>query len=208
MNIFNVYKTWCKNREKHANIKAEGKHLALLASGNIDFHRAYRQKMEKDVYGFIRNGKLEIVSYNEYKKRTAQKIQPFEHLGGIITFSADITHKTKNDQRVPIKSIVDKILAWIQTHANRLFVSKKVDKAVKDAIEHEVGFSLGNFFVGKYVDNQGNVFNEKSISLDIKGIDSEELEKLAGEVCEEFNQNSVLVEDRNKNSAYLYNAKG
>ena len=205
MNPFNVYKDWRKDKEEKAKKAVIGKRFALFAAAGVDIRRAYRCKNKNDIFGVIKStGAVEMLSYKQYNKHIAQKIKEFEHLGGTITFSSDVTHKWVDGERKEIDGVIDKIVAWIKTYGNRIFVSKQINKAVTDAIPRDIGISLGNFFVGRYIDQDGNVFDEKSISIDIKNVTSEELKNLSHAICKQFDQNSVIVEDKNLNEAYEY----
>jgi len=67
-------------------------------------------------------------------------------------------------------------------------------------------YSLGNIFNGNYLDEAGNVYSEKSTTLEIAGVDTKILFDIAEEIAVEFKQESVLVKDYNKNKIYLVNS--
>ena len=50
------------------------------------------------------------------------------------------------------------------------------------------------------------MFNDRSICLEINGLSSKSLLKLAEMIANEFKQETVLVKDLNKNKIYLANA--
>lgn len=72
--------------------------------------------------------------------------------------------------------------------------------------EYIGAYSLGNFFKGKYVGDNGEMFNDRSICLEINGLSSKSLLKLAEMIAERFKQETVLVKDLNKNKIYLADA--
>ena len=57
--------------------------------------------------------------------------------------------------------------------------------------------SKGNFFKGRYVSNNNEVYDEESICIDIFGMLSEPLIRLAIEIARDSNQKSVLLKDFN-----------
>jgi hypothetical protein len=76
----------------------------------------------------------------------------------------------------------------------------------KDNIDDYIGaFSIGNFFSGRYIGDNGKVFDESSLSIEINGISSKGLIYLAEEIAREFNQETVLVKDLNSNKIFLVN---
>lgn len=186
--------------------KKRGKELALAAAAGIAPNRLYRQANKND-YFFKYDGKeIELITYDKFKElfsntRLAQYSKNEYSLGGIITFSTNISHKWEGEKRVPLEGVIERIVAFVKTKFNTWFPDKKINEAVS-SIEKPIGFSLGNFFRGRFIDKDKNVFDEKSVSLDIKGINSEELEKIGYELARQFDQTSVMIEDRNTNRAY------
>ena len=124
-----------------------------------------------------------------------------KYRGGIIVFSTDV-----NAVELDKNKIINKIKQVITTFKNRL---------KKDAIIHNVmnkfndkggeyigAYSVGNFFKGKYVGDNGEMYNERSLSIEINGLSSESLLKVAEMIAQEFMQETVLVKDLNKNKIY------
>jgi len=134
-----------------------------------------------------------------------------EYKGGIIVFSVDVNsvniskNKLVNWFKKKIKSYKNKIFSKKQlTDIIRKFNSDKDKTIDKEAINDKIGaFSIGNFFLGRYIDDAGNLFDEKSMSLEINGITSNALIYLAEEIAKNFEQETVLVKDLNKNKIYL-----
>jgi hypothetical protein len=98
---------------------------------------------------------------------------------------------------------------------NNVMISKRLEKLYNSYINSpfvkECGIdgvlSVGGFFKGKYITNNGEIFNDKSLSVGINGIDSKTLNILADMFTTEFKQKAVLVKDFNKNKIYLVLAK-
>ena len=125
-----------------------------------------------------------------------------KYRGGIIVFSTDV-----NAVELDKNKIINKIKQVITTFKNRL---------KKDAIIHNVmnkfndkggeyigAYSVGNFFKGKYVGDNGEMYNERSLAVEINGLSSESLLKVAEMIAQEFMQETVLVKDLNKNKIYV-----
>jgi len=204
----NIFKSWREVRKRLAAERLEGRHLAFISSV-MDPQRAYRCANETDQFFIYKDGEVSPVSFEEFNqifddgKRTAQEINVYKSPGGVITFSSAITHKTEDGERVPLSGVKEKLFGFMQSFLQRYFPHKKVDEAMR-SLQRPIGFSLGNFFSGRYIDKQNRLFDEKSASIDIKGVTSDELKKIAHALCEQFDQNSVIVEDKNTGNAYEY----
>ena len=75
---------------------------------------------------------------------------------------------------------------------------------IENPIDEYIGaFSIGNFFSGRYISDNGKVFDEKSLSVEINGISTEALIYFAEEIAIEFNQETVLLKDLNNNKIFL-----
>lgn len=137
-----------------------------------------------------------------------------KYRGGIIVFSTDVN--AVNSQN---KNIWQKVKSFfsnkINTFVNRLKKNKKLVNLVKKHnVEYEniedyfIGaFTIGNFFKGRYVGNDGNIYDEKSTTIEIAGVPSEVLLLLGIEIANEFKQETVLIKDLNKNKFYLADRK-
>ena len=68
---------------------------------------------------------------------------------------------------------------------------------------HDWRFSIGNAFRGKYVDAEtGAVFSDRSCTVEIGGLSSKELTSLAERLSSEFNHQTVLVRDFNRQGKF------
>jgi len=125
-----------------------------------------------------------------------------KYKGGIIVFSTDV-------------NVVDvskpKIVSWFKktyaTFINKLMKNKKLNKIITSKFSKDIkGFSIGNYFRGRYVEND-KAFDEKSTSIEILGVPSEILIRLATEIARDFNQSTVLLKDNNTNKNILIDRK-
>jgi len=122
--------------------------------------------------------------------------------GGIIVFSTDVN---------AVDISTTKILLWFKkkyhSFINRLMKNKKLNNIITTKFSEDIkGFSIGNFFKGRYVENN-KVFNEKSTSIEILGVPSEVLIRLATEIARDFNQSTVLLRDNNNSKNILIDRK-
>lgn len=131
--------------------------------------------------------------------------------GGMIVFSTDINVSDDKDKSIGSK-ISRKIRNMFSTYKNRLFRDKKLNdlflkfnQEYKNISEDDLigGFTIGNNFRGRYKSPNGGLYNEKSFTIDMVGVPSEVLLLFAIEVSKEFGQESVLVQDREKNKIYF-----
>jgi hypothetical protein len=122
--------------------------------------------------------------------------------GGIIVFSTDVN---------AVKVSKSKLVSWFkskyETFYNRLMKNKKLSNIITSKFSKDIGsFTIGNFFKGRYVEN-GKTFDEKSTSIEILGVPSEVLVRLATEIARNFNQSTVLLKDKNTNKNILIDKK-
>lgn len=102
--------------------------------------------------------------------------------GGIICFSTDVNAKQLNDI-----SFFKAIHQFLTTKSQGL-----------------IGWNIGGFMHGKY-SREGKVWNEESIAAEIIGITSEKLLEYAKDLCSEFNQESVIINDYNSHKILFIN---
>lgn len=108
--------------------------------------------------------------------------------GGIIIFSTEVNAEELSD---------NKLINWFKqkfsSFKNKLFKNRKIDNI---ANKHNlVGWTIGKFLNGRYTAKNGKTYSENSLSVEIIGVSSDELIKIAEELCVEFIQESVLVKD-------------
>jgi hypothetical protein len=121
----------------------------------------------------------------------------FSDKGGIITFSTDV-----NAIKTSTNKLINYIKNKIKTIYNRLTANKKMNKVL---LKHEsiYGVTIGNFVRGRYKAEDGTLYDEKSLSIEIIGITPEVLNLVAEDLAREFSQESVLVKNYETNKIYL-----
>lgn len=121
----------------------------------------------------------------------------FEKKGGVIVFSTDV-----NALDISSNAVLNKIKQIVTSILNKTFVKSKVSK-IMNKHDDVFGFTIGKFVKGRYKAEDGSIYDENSTSVEIIGIDSEVLLKISEDIAKEFQQETVLVKDYQKNSIYL-----
>lgn len=126
-----------------------------------------------------------------------------KYKGGVIVFSTDVNAVQTSENK-----LVNKIRQVVNTYKNRLRRGKIIGDALKsfnitNKNEQVTNYTVGSSFKGSYLGQNGKIYNENSISIEINGLSSESLLALAEILYKSFNQECVLVKDLNKNKIYL-----
>lgn len=119
--------------------------------------------------------------------------------GGTIIFSTDVNSVTFSDSKVK---------NWLQ----KKFLTLKNRFSIKNFLkslrmkENIAAWTIGQYFIGSYTGKDGKTYNENSFSLNVIGINRKELFKLAQEIREFLNQESVMVQDATTKQIYFVTA--
>lgn len=154
--------------------------------------------------GFLKECKDNINSYKLDEGVHSVQYGLSKYRGGIITFSTDV-----NALELSSNKILNKIKQVIETFKQRLQRGSLIHKTItsfnnsNSENEYIGAYSVGNFFQGKYVGDNGAMYNEKSISVEINGLSSKSLMKVGELLAKQFRQETVLVKDLNNNKIYL-----
>lgn len=129
-----------------------------------------------------------------------------KYRGGVIVFSTDVNAVNRGS------GLLGKLKSWadnkLETIKNRYSKDSKLSKLIQKFNSthnddlHIGAFSIGNLFNGRYVSG-GNVYDEKSASIEILGVPSEVLLLLGTEIANDFKQETVLIKDFNRDKFYL-----
>lgn len=106
--------------------------------------------------------------------------------GGIIVFSNDANLAELDREK--LLNRIGQVLATFKNGSNN---------------ECAGAYSVGHFFKGKYVGNNGATYDAKSLAVEIEGLSSESLLNVAEMLAREFMQESILANDLCKNKIYL-----
>ena len=121
----------------------------------------------------------------------------FEEKGGIIVFSVNV-----NAVQLSSNKVVRAIKNAFETFKNRLFKDFKINNVLKQHA-NICNVSIGNYIKGRYKSEDDSIYDESSLSIEIIGITSDVLIKVAEDLSREFQQETVLVKDYSSNRIYL-----
>ncbi len=123
--------------------------------------------------------------------------------GGVIVFSAKVAELSTNQ-------LVNEIKQFFESKKKRFNKSKIHHDTImnlnngytRNNDEYNGAYSLGCFFIGKYVGDNGDVFNDTSICLKMNGLSRKSMLKLAETIVDGF-QTSILVKGLTDGKIYL-----
>lgn len=159
--------------------------------------------------GYQRGWFLKECKDNRNKFILSERVHPDQYglanyKDGMIIFSTEVNAVTLDKNR--IKNAIKQVFLSFR---NRFFKDRILGKIIssynkRSPEEDYIGaYSIGNSFRGRYVGDDGNIFNEKSTSIEINGLSSNALLRLAEFLCRVFKQETVLVKDFNNGKIYL-----
>ena len=121
--------------------------------------------------------------------------------GGIIVFS-----QNENVDR-PSNN---KLIYWARQRLSS-YNDKTSGESAKDKLSHKhniVGWTIGNFFKGSYTGEDGEIFSEDSLSVEIIGVSDDSLIEIAEELCRVFALKTALVKTYSeRNRIFLVNGE-
>ena len=118
--------------------------------------------------------------------------------GGMIIFSTEVNAVKQSEN-----AIINWIKKKVKTIQNKFKTYNKVDQIAQKY--DLVGWTVGKFLNGRYTGRNNKVYDENSISIEIVGITSETLIKIAEDICNAFEQESVMVKDYNTKKVLFVN---
>jgi len=120
----------------------------------------------------------------------------FDEKGGVIVFATSV-----NAVKLSNNKIINFLKQQYQTIKNKLEHDSKIYKIAK-AFE-VMNYSIGNFLKGKYVADNGELFTDKSLCLELIGVQEDRIITIGEEICKEFKQECVLVKLYTSNKIVL-----
>ena len=122
-----------------------------------------------------------------------------DYRGGVIVLPTDVDAVEMSQN-----TVLDKVKQVVMTYGNRLRKGRVVREPLDgEGTEHIVTYSVGRSFTGKYVGDNGEMYDEKSLSVDVNGLSGRSLLRLAEMLADVFMQETVLVKDLNTGKIYL-----
>ena len=119
--------------------------------------------------------------------------------GGAIVFSTDV-----NSVELSKLGFKNWLIQKWKTFTNRFKSMKSLDKLRR---KNDIyAWTVGKGFHGVYTGKNGKTFDENSLVLDIIGQKFSKVVKVAKEICEEFDQECVMVTDYETSQVYFIDA--
>lgn len=152
---------------------------------------AYQDKFPKIKASLNKTIKAFIYKDNDFRQVDSySKLDTINKKGGIIVFFSDVNAEDLSQNKIT-NWIKQKLLSIKQ----RIF-HKSIIKKILENNKDIFGYSIGNYFNGRYYDEKNKKFyDDHSLTVEIVGISQELLYEIAEEICKAFNQQSVLVKD-------------
>ena len=124
-----------------------------------------------------------------------------EYRGGIIVFSTE--GNTVESDKDKIVNNINQVITTFKNRVKNDSIIRNVMNKLNDKGGEYIGaYSVGNYFKGRYVGDNGEMYNERSLAIEINGLSSESLLKVAEMIAQKCMQKTVLVKDLNKNKIY------
>lgn len=119
--------------------------------------------------------------------------------GGVIVLSTDV-----NAEEMSRNALMGKVKQIVVTYGNRLRKGRVIREPLDgEGTEHIGAYSVGRSFTGKFVGDKEEVYDEKSLSVEVNGFSGRSLLKFAEMLADVFRQETVLVKDLNTGKIYL-----
>ena len=98
----------------------------------------------------------------------------------------------------------NKVNQVVSAYGSRLRKGRIIRKSLNgEGTEHIVAYSVGRSFTGKYVGDNGEMYDEKSLSVEVNGLSGRSLLRLAEMLAGTFMRKTMLVKDLNTGKIYL-----
>lgn len=122
-----------------------------------------------------------------------------DYRGGVIVLPTDV-----NAEEMSRNALMDKVKQIVMTYGNRLRKGRVVRKPLNGkGTEHIGAYSVRESFTGKFIGDKGEVYGEKSLSVEVNGLSGRSFLRLAEMLADVFMQETVLVKDLNTGKIYL-----
>ena len=148
---------------------------------------------------------------NKNKRNPAREIKYFHPTGGSMPNGHPIQRggfmhecRVNMDAYELDKTVHPKQYAPAGCRGEIITFSTDVVGPLNDISDKCIGsFSVGSFFKGYYVGDNGKIYDERSVSVEVNGLSFKSLFELVELLCKEFSQKTVLVKNFNTNKMYL-----
>jgi hypothetical protein len=155
-----------------------------------------------DIYDDLPKGSLSLHRLNQvFPHELYEGVQyETEQPGGMIIFSTELN--------ATIEKISNRVKYFfeskLKSYVNDLNVNKRVKEILIDDF-NLIGYTFGKNFNGMYKAKNGKIYNEKSYTITITDVKSTILKLISERICQEFKQETVMLNDFNENKVYFIN---
>lgn len=154
--------------------------------------------------GFIHECKKNGEAFTPVKEVYADQDCKKRYQGGVIVFPADAT-VAKLDTNA-LNRDIKQILHTFNQRINKFEILHKIKNKFNNCNkEHISAYCVGNFFHGKYIGNNGEIYDKQSLTLEVNGLSTKGLLYLAETVARIFKQKCSVVKDLNTSKIYIAN---
>ena len=122
-----------------------------------------------------------------------------DYRGGVIVLPTAI-----NAVEMSHDVFLNKVNQVVGTYGNRPRKGRVIRKSLNgEGTEHIGAYSVGRSFTGKFVGDKEEVYDEKSLSVEMNGLSGRSLLRLAKMLADAFERKPMLVKDLNTGKIYL-----
>lgn len=149
------------------------------------------------------------VNVDAFKKHAAISPQQYgmsKDKGGMIVFSPKV-NAIQLDKDNEKNKEQQEYLTGFQSSFSKGLVEGLVSDFLQQTGREGQGYTWGSGFEGHYVGSNNEHYDESSLTLELTGLNSQELIKLAETIAWAFFQETVLVKDYNNGKVYLVDGR-
>lgn len=148
----------------------------------------------------IKFNENKMIAASENLREGIQYEPPSDEKGGIIVFSEE-----SNAVQLSSDKLINRVKQIISTSNNKFHSKRTIDEIAND--NNLIVWTAGNYLDGRYKAKNGICYGEKSLSVEITGVNSNTLIKITEQLCAVFKQESVLLKDYSNNRILFVDAE-
>lgn len=149
--------------------------------------------------GYLAECRRNVESFTLDESVHGEQYKFLDYRGGVIVLPTDVDVVEMSQN-----TVLDKVKQVVMTYGNKLREGRVVREPLDgEGTEHIVAYSVGRSFTGKYVGDNGEMYDEKSLSVEVNGFSGRSLLRLAEMLADAFDRKPMLVKDLNTGKIYL-----